>query len=317
MPLKLVPPRPGKSPYFYVRGTVRGRSIDASTKETNKKAAERFKERLEVTLAKQDAEGRTAATFRVAAELYSGFRKPSKRDQAWIERLVSVLGETELHDIRQHMLIKAANELYPRAQPETKNRQALGIAAAILHYAAENNLCPYIKVRKLKERTPEPRSLSREQAEILMKTAEGEMQLLLVWLFHQGWRISDVLRVLWDEIDLKAATVRYHISKTDDYRLMPIHPRVLDLLKKRPPAVGRVFHWSDKSNLYRDLKPFCDGLGIYFTPHMARHSFATWLANEGVSPLELMEAGGWKDHKSVIRYAKLDPTRVRSIIGKI
>lgn len=317
MPLKLVAPRPSKSPFWYVRGTIYGRVIDASTKARDKKGAQKFKERLEVELAKRKAEGRNAATFTTAARLYSEYRRPSMRDQVWIDRLVGMIGDVELHDLRQHMLVKAANELYPKTTPETKNRQALGPAAAILHYAAENNLCPYIRVRKFKEKTAEARALSREQAEILIAAAEGHMRGLLLWLFHQGWRVSDVLRVTWDDIDLGEAVVRYHISKTDEYRLMPLHPRVLAYLKDRGEGVGKVFHWSDKSNLYRELKPFCAKLNIYFTPHMARHSFATWLANEGVSPLELMEAGGWKDHKSVMRYAKLDPTRVRSIIGKI
>jgi integrase len=143
------------------------------------------------------------------------------------------------------------------------------------------------------------------------------MKLLLTWLFCQGWRISDTLELQWADLNLKERNVRYHISKTDEWRVMPLHTRLIEMLSATPASVGKVFHWSNRSNLYRDLRPFCKRLGIAFTPHMARHSFATWLANEGVSPLEIMDAGGWRDHKSVIRYTKLDPTRVRATINKI
>lgn len=316
MPLKLIPPRAGKSPYWYIRGTLYGRTIDASTKERDKKAAQRFKERFEIALAKEDSERRSVATFEVAAELYMNFRNPSERDRVWINRVVKMIGALPIADIRQHTLVSAANELYPRAKPETKNRQVLGIASAILHYAAENNLCPYIRVKKFKEKAPEARAVSREVAEALIAAADEDMARLLIWLFHQGWRISDTLRVQWAHLDLSQGTVRYHISKTDDWRIMPLHPRVVAALKARQ-GVGRVFKWSDKANLYRDLRPLCAKVGVRFTPHMARHSFATWLANKGVSPIELMEAGGWRDHKSVLRYAKLDPTRVRKTIEKL
>lgn len=317
MPLKLVKPRSDKSPYWYVRGTFCGREHFVSTKARDQKAARKFKEQFELGLLKQEAANQRPGDFRLAAEMYVGFRKPALRDRRWIDKLVDLIGDVELANIRQNTLVSAANQLYPRATPETKNRQAMGVASSILHYAAECDLCPYIRVRKFKEKTPEARALPRADAERLILAAEGEMQTLLIWLFHQGWRVSDTLRLRWDDIDMAAETARYHISKTDDWRVMPLHPRVMASLSAIGPGQGKIFHWSDKSNLYRDLKPFCKRVGVEFTPHMARHSFATWLANDGVSPLELMEAGGWRDHKSVMRYAKLDPTRVRSIINRI
>lgn len=323
MALKIIKPRIGRTPYFYVRGTHAGQFVDASTKATTEKDARRFKISLERQLEKERAEPRQEGTFQAAADLFIDFKRSVHRDKVWISRICALIGETQLADIRQSTLVKMANDLYPDAAPETKNRQALAVASAILHYAAENNMCPYIRVRKFKAKTPEARSLSHAQAQVIIARAQGKMKLLVTWLFYQGWRISDVLRLTWSDLDFKAETVRYHISKTDDYRTMPLHPRTIEAFKSEERGIGRVFPWGNKSNLYRDLgdpddkRSFRGKLGFQFTPHMARHSFATWLANEGVSPLEIMEAGGWKDHKSVIRYVKLDPTRVRAIIGKL
>jgi integrase len=318
MSLRIVPPRSGRSPFYTVRGTFAGRTVDASTKTRDAKSAERFKARLEVTIAKQEAENRSPITFRGAAALYLDFRRPKKADRQYIERLMVIIGDTELADIRQHTLISAANSLFPDAKPGTKNRNVLVPASAVLHYAAESKLCPYIRVRKFKEPSPEPRALSKDQARVLMASAEGNMRLILSWLFCQGWRISDTLRLQWQHIDMKAGTVRYHITKTDRWHVMPLHEDIQQLLGlEATKDFGPVFNWENKSNFYRALRPLCRRLKIHFTPHMARHSFATWLVNDGVSPQEIMEAGGWQDHKSVLRYAKLDPTRIRAVINRV
>jgi integrase len=273
--------------------------------------------RFELALAKDAQRQHLPATFGLAADLYAKWKNPRKWDATCLAKLVAVIGEYQLSDIRQRILVDAANTLYPHASNATKNRQVIGIAAAVLHYAAENNLCPYIVVRKFEEKTPEPRAVSKEVAKVLLNSTTGPMHVILTWWFYQGWRISDTLRVQWSDLNLSEQTVRYHISKTDDYRLMPLHPKTVAAIATMTPGVGRVFPWQNKSNFYRAWKPIRKRLGIKFTPHMARHSFASWLASEGVSPLELMEAGGWKDHKSVIRYAKLDPTRVRRTINKL
>ncbi len=317
MPLKLHPPKDGRSPYWYVRGTLYGRAVYASTKARDKAAAKRFKEQFELALAKSAGLKRPAATFREAAALYLDFRRPLKRDRGLIERLAAVLGDHMLGDVRQHVLIQAANALYPRCSPETKNRQAITPAAAVLHYAADNDLCAYIRVRKLKEKNPEARALSKEHAAVLLAGATGQLKTLLVFLFCQGWRLGDALRLQWQDVDFAAGVVKYRVGKTNEWRTMPLHRSVLGLLSRAPGNFGRVFSWGDRHNVYRELRPLCKRLGIAFTPHMARHSFATWLVNEGVTVPDLMEAGGWRDHKSVLRYARVNQGRVRAVINKI
>jgi integrase len=100
------------------------------------------------------------------------------------------------------VLIDAANALYPHCLAATKNKNVFGPCAAVLHYAAENDLCPYVRIKKLKERRPEPRALRKEDANRLIAVADGEMRLFLVFLFAQGWRISDTLRLTWQDIDV-------------------------------------------------------------------------------------------------------------------
>jgi integrase len=305
------------SPYFYVRGTVQGQGVYASTKEKDKAGARRFKDALKIRLARSSGEKCYAITFREAADLYLEARPPSPQWQADITRLHTVIGDRPLIEIKHHVLVDAASTLYPDCQAASKNRHVFSPTAAVIHYAAKNELCPDTRIGKLKEKKPEPRAMRRQDADRLLAAADGKMRLLLVFLFAQGWRISDTLWLTWQNIDLIQATVRYHISKTDQWLTMPLHLAVLNLLRDDPAHIGRVFPWRSRRALYRRLRPLCASAGIAFTPHMARHSFATWLAADGASTKEIMEAGAWRDYRSVLRYTSVDEKRVRATVNRI
>jgi integrase len=303
---------------WYVRGTVRGRAVYASTKETDKASARRFKDALETRLARLDGEQRAPVTFREAAELYLEARPHvTSRWQQNIARLNGVIGNFFLADIRQHVLVDAAGRLFPRGQAQTKNCLVIAPAAAVLHYAAENELCPHIKIKRFKEKRPQPRALRKEDAVKLIAAADGDLKLLLIFLFAQGWRISDTLRLTWADLDLVSGTVAYRITKTDEWLTVPLSEAVREALRDRPPQVGRVFPWRDRRAVSLVLQPLCQATGLPFTPHQARHSFATWLAAEGASVKEIMEAGAWRDHRSVLRYANVDLPRVRATMNRI
>jgi integrase len=87
---------------------------------------------------------------------------------------------------------------------------------------------------------------------------------------------------------------------------MPLHLAVLNMLRDEPAGVGRVFPWPNVTALYRELRPLCQAAGVAFTPHCARHSFATWLGADGASTKEIMDAGAWRDYRSVLRYTSVE-----------
>ena len=306
------------SPYWYIRGTLHGRPIYAFTKKRDKGDARRFKAELEIKIAQSAGRKCHAATFEEAAALYLEARRSTPQWRVNIERLCAVIGDRLLTDIRQHVLVDAANALYLNCKPSSRNSLVFTPVAAVIHYAAENDLCPYIRVKKLKEKKPEPRAMRKEDAAKLIAAADGKLKLLLIFLFSQGWRISDALRLQWQDINFTEATVHYRISKTDECMTMPLNLTVLDMLRaEAQPHIGRVFPWRGPSGVYRHLGPLCNRAGVFFTPHMARHSFATWLAAEGASEFEIMKAGAWRDHRSVFRYTSVDVRRVRATINKI
>ncbi len=262
--------------------------------------------------------GGKPTTFSEAAARYLAFRRPSVFDERGIERLrADALGRMRLDDICRDDIASAARRLYPKAMASTRNRRVYVPVASVMHYAADNRWCAYLRVEKEREPTPAPRALSPEVAQALMATAEGDLADLLLFLFKQGWRVGDTLSLTWDRIDLRRGLVLYEISKTDEWATAPLQKDVRAMLERRGPGVGLVFPYRYRHAVYRALAPLCKKLGVHFTPHQGRHTFATRLRNLGEEIDAIAAAGLWRDPQSVLRYGRINVEGVRATIDRL
>ena len=159
--------------------------------------------------------------------------------------------------------------------------------------------------------------MSRDNAEILIATAEPQLAALLTVLFFTGCRISEAVRLTWDRVDLNGRRLCFDVTKTDEDSWRPMHDRVFEAIANLPREYDRIFRWETRAGPSKAIARLCAATRIRFHPHMARHSFATWLADEGVNLRDIMDAGGWKDYQSVLRYTARDVERVRKQIAKL
>lgn len=322
MSFKLIPPGTRKgNPYYLARGSVDGRDVEVSTKTTNLAAARRFAKELDrkIEEGRLPGPGETLTLARAAA-LYIEYRDPAKADLARIDKIVAVIGKRAVADIRQVDLVEAANMLCNGRAAATRNREVMRPAASILHYAARNGFCPWLRIELFREPRPKTRAVSHDTATTLIESADpGARRLFLLWSFHQGTRISDTLRVEWRYIDLPRQIVRLRIGKTDRWMEAPLHPELFEELAATPEdeRVGRLFPWTQKTGVYRWLRPLVRSLGVEFTPHMARHSLGTWLNESGAGLRTIMGALGHADPKSSIRYQHADVEIVRAATQKL
>lgn len=306
MPLKLIAPGKRKGNRFYlVRGTVSGQRVEVSTETTDKGAAERFAAdltlRLDAEATRERGPDPTSLTFEEAARLYLAWRKPSKIDRQRIEKIILHMGTRLAKAITHADLVGAANALYPHCVNATKNRSVMRPAAAILHYAAENNLRDWIKIKLFKEPKPKTRGVSRGTRKILLANTKGKKRLLILWLFTQGTRITETLRVDWSKINLQEGTVTLWISKTQEERVAPLDDALIAALANEDQTKP-LWPWTDRSSVYKWLWPLVAKIGVDFTPHMARHSVGTWLNESGAGLRTIMDALGHADPKSSMRY---------------
>ena len=334
MSLYLVAPGKRKgNTYWLVRGTLGGRRYEISTKTRDREFALKVKAEIELELLgnRVPITGEDIS-FAHAANLYSAWRDPSDADRGRIEHLCAVLGKKMIHEIRQADLVDTANRLCPGKSPATKNREVMRMAAAILHYAARQDYCGWLRVALFKEPRPKTRAVSQDVARTLINSVpdrpayktertpeyiaraeakQRKKRLLLLWLFRQGTRITDALQLETEHLDMQRRVFRLHIGKTDEWIEAPLHDEVFAMLASDLLAAGYIFPWRTKSAVYAWLKPYAKSLAIDFTPHMARHSLGKWLNEDGASLRQIMDTLRHADPKSSIRYQSTDIEVIR------
>ena len=112
MPLKLN--RRRGSPNWYIRGTVRGITVDESTGVADRSAAEAIRAQREWEFIQRSIFGRKAtATFLEAAVAYM----EAGGERRFLAPLIKHFGNQPLANIDQAAIDRAAKRLYPHAAP--------------------------------------------------------------------------------------------------------------------------------------------------------------------------------------------------------
>lgn len=327
MSLKLIPP--GKrGRFWYLRGSDKEGRFEYSTGQTTRGRAEAW---VQDWLARRASRrvpgaGETVA-FARAAEFYKAAKHPSKADAKLVDKVAEWFGEKDCREITHADLVAAAHALKPRGKDTTKNRKVMKPAAAVLHYASEQKWCEYQRIKTFRE----SRISNREPASdgtmrLLLANAEApprrhkngrkrdynvhHKEILLVMLYETGLRISDLLTVQWEKIDLQKGRVEVRISKTDQKASLPLSDAIVAMLANLPVQHGRLFPWSNRSGVYKWLKPLRERLGVAYTPHMSRHALATAAGEAMIPDKKAAELGAWSDPRSLHRYQHVRPDAI-------
>ena len=223
---------------YHLRGTVRGIAVRETTRCTQREAAEAVRIKREAEIVERSIFGGSAtATFLEAAVMYL----EAGGEARYIERLTNHFGTTKLARIDQTAIDNAARALYDQAAPSTLNRQVYTPVGAILHFAAERNLCEWRKIRRPKQPKGRVRWLEPEEADKLIEACSPHLKPLVTFLFYTGARLSEALYLDWRDIDLSRRQVSFTATKNDESRGVPLHDRVIDALAGLPHREGAVF----------------------------------------------------------------------------
>ncbi len=311
MALKLFQRRSSRN--WQIRGTIRGQYVCQSTGTPDKRKAEEVRVLAESKLWNRSIYGeRAVATFRQIATEYIDSHP---REANIVNRLIGHFNAEEIGKIGQSQIDKAAKALCPKHSNETVNRHIYTPMAAILHRAAEAGFCDCIRVRRPKLKTPKNRALSSADMETVISAFKGEQRAFLIFLYYTRARVTEALNLKWESVDLKRKHLVLYQGKTDNYRGVHLHERLfLELANLEKNEGDFVFPWRTRSGVYKWLRPVIKELGIDFTPHVACHSFATRLREQGHDLRKIQEAGGWKSYQSVLRYASVSSSEIKDAI---
>jgi integrase len=320
MPLKLTK-RTG-SPCWHVQGTVAGERIRESTGiELNYKAeAEIYKVRLEARLVERRARGKRATyTFAEAALAYI----ESGGERRFLKPIIAHFGpETALQDIDGQAIRDAERAIYPDVKPATVNRQLITPISAIYNLAADEGLAEFRRFRKRKGDQKRTRWLEPEEAEALLDQARKQAPHLLpvlAMLLGGGLRVSEALRVTRSTYYEASGEILVAQSKNGDARLVKLPERAARMISAALPEAGTIC-------LTPKGKPYvitpgtggqiagafekvraAAGLGPEVTPHILRHTWATWFYAQSLDFGGLLDQGGWRKSDMAMRYRKIAP----------
>ncbi len=303
MSIRLFPPKAGRTPNWRIRGTYLGQHVNRSAGTRKRAVAVQALKAIERDIERGTFSQRGEPTFADAALAYM----QAGGERRYVKRLLEHFGNVPISRIDQAAIDAAALALYPDATAATRNRQAYTPANAILRRAGVR-----LDLRRPAGAGGEQRTtwLWPEQFFQLLAEAEKidqEFAALLTVLCYTGLRLSEALRLTWNEIRLDEGYAYVPVTKNAEPRGVFLPPVAVAALANMHHYEGRVFRFARSRHLYHRLALSAERAGVDLPErhgfHILRHTYATWLRRfAGLDTRGLVAAGAWKDRRSAERY---------------
>lgn len=288
---------------------------------------------------------------RYMAEYAGRDHSRSSRTAWWVERLgdrkVLELTDSDVFDVleayaeapaRRYMGRDAdGRPIYrslggkPSASSVNRRHAAL---SAVFSWAKRRRVLPRTfvnpmrEIARRREKDGRVRFLSADERARLLAAARDSkwdrLYLLVLMAATTGARKGELLRLTWGDIELERAIAYVAETKNADPRVLPLVPAVVDELRcfeskrrdvlvfgsKRRPKQPYVF----TQRWYAALQ----AAGVRaFRFHDLRHSFASGLAQDGATLLEIADALGHRDLKMTRRYSHLTVQNKVSVVNRV
>ncbi|TDN39006.1 integrase [Hymenobacter sp. UV11] len=222
--------------------------------------------------------------------------------------------------------------------PRTVNRKVACLRSfykfLLRGHQIEANPMLRIKAPKMAKKLPEfvpEESLNRllNSFEFEDSLAGARDQLVLEMLYGTGIRLSELLGITDNELDISAQTVRV-TGKGNKQRIVPLNPSLLLVLEKYRtrrtvnfgPAANKPLFLTDKGEplyeklVYRTVKKYLSQVSTsaaHQHPHALRHAFATHLLGKGADLNAIKELLGHASLAATQVYTHLSVDRLKSV----
>lgn len=236
-------------------------------------------------------------------------------DLAKLKWLKSHLGSRSLDDITREEIKRIGAIKCAESSPATANRYLALIRAIFRRSAFEWEWIekpPFIRLYP--ERTRRVRWLTPHQAQILLDELPEHQVQPMLFALATGLRQSNVVGLKWDQVDMKRRTAWLHGDQTKNQEDLHIslNDAAMSVLYARR-WIHREWVFTYQGNPIKRLttrawyKALKRANIENFRWHDLRHTWASWLVQEGVPLYAVQEMGGWKSAGMVRKYAHLSP----------
>lgn len=245
-------------------------------------------------------------------------KRTHDEDVAKLKWLQQFLRGRVLAEITREEIIAIGERKKTEASGPTANRY-LALIRAILRKACFEwewiDKAP--KVKLYKESKRRVRWITPEQATCLMMELPTHQQEITLFALGTGLRQSNVVKLTWEQVDLQRNTTWIPGDKAKCQEDIHVSLSLFsaDVLKRQlGKHKERVFTYRGKPINQVNTRAWRKALkraGIEnFRWHDLRHTWASWLVQNGTPLYDLQEMGGWKSVEMVRRYAHLAPAHL-------
>jgi len=242
-------------------------------------------------------------------------KKSHHEDVAKVNWLQQFFRGKYLDELTRDVIAKIGELKLQQSSPATANR-LLALIRAILRRSALDwewiDKPPVIKLyREAKRRV---RYLSAEQASLLIQELPEHLAEIVKFSLATGLRRSNVTKLEWSQVDMQRNVAWIHGDQAKAGK--PIHvtlnaTAMAVLTKQIDKHPKSVFSYKGKPIIQVNTKAWYKALkraGIEdFRWHDLRHTWASWLTQNGVPLNVIQEMGAWESAEMVRRYAHLAP----------
>jgi len=208
-----------------------------------------------------------------------------------------------------------------------------------LGFITENPAEKALALKPIKVESSEKERFTPEQAETLVKAADGDWLTVIYLGFYTGARLTDCANLKWSNVNFEKGVIDFIPQKTKKRIVIPVHPDLETHLQKiapdkpathlSPSLAGKTT--GGEHGLSKSFKRIMEKAGIdaktgegkgsrkfsKLSFHSFRHSFNSLLANNGVDQETRMTFTGHSSIEINNDYTKLDLPKLKAAIGKL
>jgi integrase len=202
----------------------------------------------------------------------------------------------------------------------------LGVLRAALGWAVANKWIAEKPVISAPVATPKPRNrwITKDEAKRLLAACEAPHLKLFVMLgLTTAARMSAILELKWDQVDLTRRVIDYGEGHGNKRRAVaPINDQLYPMLTAAKALSGSEYvvsyHGKPLATVKKGFRLACERAGIEgVTPHILRHTAATWMALDGVPLAEIARMLGDEERTVERVYAKHTPGYLKRAAGAL
>ncbi|MFZ7127542.1 MAG: tyrosine-type recombinase/integrase [Desulfobacterales bacterium] len=257
---------------------------------------------------------------------------------AWIGKGVSE--STPICSVSPFHLEKIRSAMTKAGKSARTIQYALGTVRAVINYAKRNDLFdgdnPVGKIRMPSFDNRKMRFLTHDEASLLLEKLAGtslDVHDKALLSLHAGLRLGEINSLTWADTDLERGLLTLRNTKNGKTRAAFLTDQAKAMLKARrqedanptdlvfPARGGEKSYWTS-ATFARTVKAMGLNEGITdrrqkVTFHTLRHSFASWLVENGTDLFVVKELLGHSDFRMTSRYSHLGQNTLQSAVGSL